>query len=135
MHGVLKNIFGSVYGIIFSFLIWVLFHYLTPYVVPMDFSEFIDVFIGGTIGCGLILVVVGILSIPVNYLCSSKVSRITVLAFMILNALLSVLNVFNLNIEYTPIRICISVIYSCFIAVLYFVVSNICLDKKVLSSK
>lgn len=111
----IKNVFGLAYGILLSYLVWIVFHYLTPLIMSFGWLGFIGILVAGSIAEMFLYGILLYAITPVLICCSWKVIRHMVCASLVLFGISSIVEVFNLDMEYTLVKWFLAIPYIAFI--------------------
>lgn len=116
----IKNVFGLAYGILLSYLVWIAFHYLTPLIMSFGWLGFIGILVAGTIFDMALYNALSYALIPVLTCCSWGIVRLIVCASFAVFGISNIIEVFNLEMEYTLVKWFIAIPYIAFIGHLVF---------------
>ena len=116
----IKNVFGLAYGILLSYLVWIAFHYLTPLIMSFGWLGFIGILVAGSIAEMFLYNILAVALLPVLMCCSWGIVRLIGCASFVVFGISNIIEVFNLDMEYTLVKWFIAIPYIMFIGHLVF---------------
>ena len=111
----IKNVFGLAYGVLLSYLVWIVFHYLTPLVMSFGWLGLIGILVAGSIAEMFLVGMLSFAITPVMMCCSSMTMRYIVCASFVFFGISNIVEVFNLDMEYTLVKWFLAIPYIAFI--------------------
>lgn len=111
----IKNVFGLAYGILLSYLVWIMFHYLTLLIMSFGWLGLIGILVAGSTAEIFLVGVLSFAIAPVAMCCSSMAMRYIVCASFVFFGISNIVEVFNLDMEYTLVKWFLAIPYIAFI--------------------
>lgn len=105
----LKFIGSAFYGIIISYLIWLFFYWLTPWVMSFGWGGVIISVLCGTVLVGLFMSIWPLILSPMLFLINNTVSKIIPSTAIVFYGYSSIMLPWRLNIDYTIPKLILAV--------------------------
>lgn len=116
---VLKFLGAAIYGIIFSYLIWLLFYFLIPWLMGYAWTAVILFLILGTTITGILISFYSVLLSPLTLLVNNTVSKIIPVLAIAFYGYSTVMLPWRLNMEYSGVKIALGALLSIDVLVLF----------------
>lgn len=127
MKKILSFIGGLLYSVAISYLLWLLFHFLTPFLMSFEWKGFIYYMIfGGGILTSILLLLCIIAMEPTKSLVGRyKIIKIVSVISLLLFGFSSVADVWRLDVVYSEAKLSIAISVSIMIAIIFiFLIGN-----------
>lgn len=118
--GILKFIGSAVYGIIFSYLLWLAYYFVMPYIMSLSKGVAIIIYVfAGTLITGLFISACALLLIPLLIMATHWISKILPLIALLCFGYASIMLPWEFDINYNSMNIAIGIFMDISIAVMY----------------